>query len=159
MQKKVWKRIANKINEKGYNITDEQCCVKWNLKQKYKNIRDRNNQTGRDRQSWEYFDMIDDFITSKPEVTPVSIASSTHGFRIRQSSSPEEEIEESTNENNSAAANTSNIERNIRKRRKSEPTWIKVLCEQREAHHEENIQMQKKFLTLFEKYLQKNNAQ
>lgn len=29
LQKKIWKRIANKFIEKGYNVTEEQCNAKW----------------------------------------------------------------------------------------------------------------------------------
>ncbi|KYN29665.1 hypothetical protein ALC57_00928 [Trachymyrmex cornetzi] len=106
MQKRVWRIIANKFNERGYNITEEQCNVKWkNLKQKYRSIRDRNNQTGTARECWEYFDMIDDFINIKPEVA--SIASSSHGFRIRQVSPSTDQSEDPIDENNSAAVNTS----------------------------------------------------
>lgn len=161
LQKKVWKRIANKFTERGYNVTEDQCCIKWkNLKRKYLSVRDLNNQTGEATQTWEYFDIIDDFINPKPEVAPVSIASSTHGFRIRQSPSPTEQIGES-DENNSAAVNTScDIRRNIRKRRQNnEPKWVTAFCKQREAHHAENMKIKKKMLTLFEKYLGKDNAQ
>lgn len=77
MQKRVWKEIANSFHEKGYNITDDQCCTKWkNLKQKYRNVRDSNKETGRSATTWEYFDMIDEFLNTRPEVSPLSIASS-----------------------------------------------------------------------------------
>lgn len=141
MQKRIWKSIANKFNERGYNVTEEQCCVKWkNLKRKYICVRDLNNQTDGATQTWEYFKIIDDFINIKPEVAALSIASSTHGFRIRQST-PTEQIEESTDENNSAVVNTSpDIGRPIRKRQQSDKSkWIKALCKQIEAHHEENM--------------------
>lgn len=130
------------------------------MKRKYITVRDLNNQTGA-TQTWEYFDIIDDFINPKPEVAPISIASSTHGFRMRQSTPPIEQIMESADENNSAAINTScDIRCNIRKRRQNdEPKWVKVLCKQREDHHKENIKIKKRFLTLFENYLQKDNAQ
>lgn len=69
MQKTIWKKIAQNFNERGHNITEEQCCVKWkNLKRKYKNIQDFNNQTGNQREVWEYFDMIDEFLNTKPEI-------------------------------------------------------------------------------------------
>lgn len=158
LQKKIWKRIANKFVEKGYNVTEEQCNVKWkNLKRKYKSVRELNNQTGRNRESWEYFDVIDDFINRRPEIAPVSIASNIYGFRIRQPSPPTEQ-NESSNENDSAAINTNfyNARRNIRKRRKSdEPQWVTKLYKQREIHHQRNIKMQKKCLKLFKSYLQK----
>ncbi|XP_032669668.1 uncharacterized protein LOC116843389 [Odontomachus brunneus] len=158
MHKTIWRRIANNFKEKDYNVTEEQCYTKWeNLKRRYKNVRDSNNQTGKNRESWEYFDMIDEFINKQPEIAPVSIASSTHGFRIRQSSP--ELIAESNNENDSAAINTSyNARRNIRKRRKNEPEWVKIY-KQKEVHHKENIKMQKRFLKIFKIYLQKDNVQ
>ncbi|XP_018308770.1 uncharacterized protein [Mycetomoellerius zeteki] len=100
MRKRIWRIIANKFNQRGYNITEEQCDVKWkNLKQKYRSIRDRNNQTGTARECWEYFDIIDDFINIKPEVAPASIASSSHGFRIRQSSPHTDQSEDPNDEN------------------------------------------------------------
>ncbi|XP_024884071.1 uncharacterized protein LOC112462501 [Temnothorax curvispinosus] len=162
MQKKVWKKIANKFIERGYNVTEEQCSVKWkNLKRRYKNVRDLNNQTGGATESWEYYDLIDAFINAKPEIAPVSVASSTHGFRIRQPSPPTQEIGDSTDENSAAAANTSyNTGRNIRKRRRSdEPTWVKTLYEQRKVHHEDNVKIKNEFLELFKKYVQKENVQ
>jgi len=161
LQKNIWKRIANKFIEKNYNITEEQCNTKWkNLKRKYKSVRDLNNQTGKNRESWEYFDVIDDFINTRPEIAPASIASSTHGFRIKESSLLTEQNEESTNENDSAAINANcYVRHNIRKRRKSDkPQWVKILYEQREIHHQRNIKMQKRFLKLFKKYLQKDNT-
>lgn len=101
----VWKDIASNFHERGYNISDEQCLTKWkNLKQKYKHVRNNNNETGRAALTWEYFDMIDEFLNSRPEISPVSIASSTHGFRIRKQSSYTD-FEECNNENNSAIPN------------------------------------------------------
>jgi len=51
------------------------------------------------------------------------------------------------------------VRRNIRKRRKSnKPQWVKILYEQREIHHQRNIKMQKRYLKLFKKYLQKDNT-
>ncbi|EFN81195.1 hypothetical protein EAI_13130, partial [Harpegnathos saltator] len=85
IQKKVWKEIASNFYKKGYKVTDEQCCIKWkNLKQKYKSVLDANNKTGRAKTSWEYFDIIDDFMNTTPEIQPISLASSTHGFRLHK---------------------------------------------------------------------------
>ncbi|KAM0727909.1 hypothetical protein ACS0PU_005378 [Formica fusca] len=97
LQKKVWKRKANKFTERGYNVTEDQCCVKWkNLKRKYITVRDLNNQTGGATQT-------------------------THGFRMRQSTPSIEQIRESADENNSATINTScDIRCNIRKRRQND---------------------------------------
>lgn len=155
MQRTVWRKIADTFHKKGYYITEEQCNVKWrNLKRRYKNVRDLNNRTGRGTEQWEYFDVIEEFIHTRPEIAPLSIISSTHGFRTQ--SSPHFEQIENSDENNSAAINTSgNMKRNIRKRRRNSE-WAQKLYEQKEAHHKENIGMQERFLTLFEQQMQKN---
>lgn len=155
MQKKVWKQIASNMNKTGgYNISDEQCYVKWkNLKRKYKSVRDFNNQTGRAKASWEYFEAIDEFINTKPEIIPLSTASSTHGFRVKQQNLCTTELE-SSDENDSPIPDICHdIRHNIRKRRRTDKnTYLQDLYEQREVHHQENIKMQKKFLVLFDKY-------
>lgn len=72
------------MKKRGYNVTDEQCSVKWkNLKQKYKSVRDANNETSSAKVSWEYFDLIDEFMNTTLEVTP-SLASNTRGFRLHK---------------------------------------------------------------------------
>ncbi|XP_018402041.1 PREDICTED: trihelix transcription factor GTL1-like [Cyphomyrmex costatus] len=146
MQKRVWKDIASNFHEKGYNITDEQCLTKWkNLKQKYKHVRENNNETGRAAQTWEYFNMIDEFLHTRPEILPVSVASSTHGFRIRERS-PCTDYEEYNNENDPAVSNTSyGIIRNVRKRQKRHTTILEQLFKQREEHHKKNVECKRNF--------------
>ncbi|XP_024868154.1 uncharacterized protein LOC112452266 [Temnothorax curvispinosus] len=100
MQKKIWKEIASNFKKRGYNVTDEQCPVKWkNLKQKYRSVRDANNETGSAKVSWEYFDLIDEFMNTTPEVTPVSLASNTRGFRLHKENVCTTENSESNDEN------------------------------------------------------------
>ncbi|XP_077256549.1 uncharacterized protein LOC143894264 [Temnothorax americanus] len=157
MQKKVWKCIASSFHRRGYNITDEQCSTKWkNLKQKYRHVRDMNNETGRARETWEYFDIIDEFLNTRPEVSPLSIASSSQGFRMR---SPLTDNMQCNDENDSAVPNTSyGVTRNVRRREKhTGSTLTEKLYKQREAHHKKNLEMQERFLTLLEKYVQKDN--
>lgn len=60
-----------------------------------------------------------------------------------------------------AVPNTSyGITRNVRKRKASSDrsTLAEVLYKQKEEHHKKNIEMQERFLTLFEKYLRRDNA-
>lgn len=83
--KKIWNEIASNLKKIGYNVTGEQCSVKWkNLKQKYKSVRDANNETGNATVSWDYFDLMDELMKTTPEVTPVSLASNPHGFRLHK---------------------------------------------------------------------------
>lgn len=154
LQKKIWKKIANIFNKKGYLITDEQCSTKWkNLKQKYKAMKDKKKKTGQGKKSWEYYDTIDSFFNISPEIEPSSVASSTHGFRTRQPS-PDIEIN-CDDENNSALCNTSDkLTCNIRRRKNYNANWLEKLYKQRKHYNKQNIKMQERFLTLFEKYIQ-----
>ena len=54
------------------------------MKQKYRTVRDANNKTGSAKVSWEYFDLIDEFMNTTPEITSLSLASNTHGFRLQK---------------------------------------------------------------------------
>lgn len=157
--KKIWTKIANNINEKGYNITFEQCAVKWkNLKRKYHSVKDNNNRTGRGRECWEYFDEIDNFMSNKPEIEPVSIVSSTNGFRTRQPS-PNLHMKEFNDENDYRVPQTSyGVTRckRTRQRKDSNSGWMEKLYKQRQIHHAKNIEMQQRFLQLFEKHIQKD---
>lgn len=152
MQKRVQKEIASNLKKRGYNVTDEQCSVKWkNLKQKYKSVRDANNETGRATTVWDYFDLIDELMKNTPEVTPLSLASNTRGFRVHKENLCTQENSDS-NENEKPVPNTSrDTTRNIRKRRRQENNKSEVyekLYEQKERHHKNNIEMQKRFLAL-----------
>jgi len=76
---------VSNFKKRNYNVTDEQCSVKWkNLKQKYKSVCDANNETGSAKVSWKYFNLIDEFMNTTPEVTPLSLASNTRGFRLHK---------------------------------------------------------------------------
>lgn len=142
MQKKIWKEIASNFKKRSYNVTDEQCSVKWkNLKQKYKSVRDANNETGSAKVSWEYFDLIDEFMNTAPEVTPLSLASNTHGFRLHKENVCIRENSEFNNENTvsnttsiistSSTSSTSSISddtRNIRKRARRQDELASVFA-------------------------------
>lgn len=160
MQKKIWKDISSNFYKKGYDITDDQCSTKWkNLKQKYKQVRDNNNGTGRATDRWVYFDAIDDFLNTRPEVLPLSIASSSRGFKVRERS-PHTDSEECNNENDSSTSNASyDAIRNVNKHKvRTRSTLMVQLYKQREDHHKKNIEMQERFLSLFEKYIDRDTV-
>lgn len=48
----MWKNIATSVNVYGYNITADNCRIKWiTMKNKYKTLRDAKNQTGAAKKS------------------------------------------------------------------------------------------------------------
>lgn len=165
---KVWKEICNAMNEFIPNVTPDQCYSKWkNLKRRYTQIKDNNNRTGAAPQEWIHFDAIDNILKERPEIAPLSLASSTAGFRIckdvtnnsANNSSMNASLMDDINSNNETATVMPEIkERGISRpipTRKSqaqkEPYWCCVLREQRERHHKENLLQKERFLSLLEK--------
>ncbi|XP_011860100.1 PREDICTED: trihelix transcription factor GT-1-like [Vollenhovia emeryi] len=151
MQKKIWKEIASNFKKRGYNVTDEQCFVKWkNLKQKYKSVRDANNETGNAKVSWEYFDLMDEFMNTTPETAKKNVC-------IKESS---ESNDENTVPNTTSTSSTTSYgtTRNIRKRarQENELAYYEQLYKQREEHHKDNIEMQNRFLTLLKDIYKQN---
>ena len=53
---KVWQKIAKEITETGTNVTWEQCETKFRyLKLKYKECLENNRQTGRERKTFQFY--------------------------------------------------------------------------------------------------------
>lgn len=125
-------------------------------------MRDANNETGSAKVSWEYFDLIDEFMNTIPEVTPLSLASNTRGFRLPKENVCIRENNESNDENtvpnttstfvsttSSFSTSSSSSSSKFRKRaKKNDLAYYEQLYEQREKHHRENIEIQNRFLTL-----------
>lgn len=154
----VWRRIASAINNKGYNITAEHCINKWKgLKKRYKSIKNNNNKSGAGRQFWIHYDAIDNILKDHPEIAPLSLASSTKGFRIFNTDSDENEIVEDTSNFNDAEILSHNnketyrISKTSKTRKRNEPYWAAQLRLQRERYHKENFAQKERFLSLMEK--------
>jgi len=111
INKQVWKNIAASINIHGYNLSAENCNIKWNgMKKKYKTLKDAKNKTGAARQRWEYYDIINDMLVKKPDIVPLSTASSSRGFQLNQTAlSTSESINIETNFNNCTEENEENL--------------------------------------------------
>lgn len=153
--KTIWKSVVTAFNDKGYNVSAEHCNNKWkSLKKRYKTIKDNNKQSGAGRRYWNFFDAMDEILKKNPEITPLSLASNTDGFRIYVNTD-EEENEENLDEvylNMNDNGNTHRPTNTRRSRKEHEPYWAKELRQQRERHHKENLQQKERFLSLLEKY-------
>lgn len=58
ISKQVWKNIAASVNIFGYNLSAENCNIKWmGMKKKFKMLKDARNKTGAAKQTWEYYDI------------------------------------------------------------------------------------------------------
>jgi len=155
LNKHIWKTIAASINTHGYNLTADNCYIKWiGMKKKYKLIKDGQKQTGAAKQTWEYFDIINDMLEKNPTIAPLSIASNIRGFTINQnvsSSSDEEHCENQQNELNVTSPNALK-NRQIRKRKSKTSVWMEELIQQREKHHQENYTQRERLLSFLEKH-------
>lgn len=167
LNKQIWRDIAASINIHGYNLSAEHCNIKWNgMKKKYKTLKDAKNKTGAARQRWEYYDIINDMLVKKPDIVPLSLASSSRGFQLNQTAlSTSESTNIETNFNDCTKENEENLHsiqstnfaqnRIVRKRKSKTPVWIEQLIEQRQQHHERNYAQRERFISLLEKYLNK----
>ncbi|KYQ48817.1 hypothetical protein ALC60_12132 [Trachymyrmex zeteki] len=55
-QKTVFEKISRQLAENDYTFSAKQCASKLTaLKRMYKKIKDHNNTSGNDRQTWQYF--------------------------------------------------------------------------------------------------------
>lgn len=58
-------------------MSGDQCDGKWKgLKQQYKKIKDHNSVSGNSNKHWEYFDLMDEILNKRPEITPPATCSS-----------------------------------------------------------------------------------
>lgn len=167
INKQMWKNIAASMNTHGYNLSAENCNMKWTgMKKKYKMLIDANSKTGAAKQTWEYFDIINDMLIKKPEIVPLSIASSSRGFQLNQTAlNTDESINidkrfsnnDEENEENQLHTEATNFaqSRIVRKRKSQTPAWVEQLIAQKERHHKSNYVQRERFLSLLEKYLNK----
>ncbi|KAK5647827.1 hypothetical protein RI129_002719 [Pyrocoelia pectoralis] len=74
----LWTKISKEINKHGYSVTEEMCDRKFrNLKGTFKTIKDTKRKTGRGRQTWEFFDVMDEIFLSDATINPPHLISST----------------------------------------------------------------------------------
>ncbi|KAL6257824.1 hypothetical protein P5V15_011418 [Pogonomyrmex californicus] len=116
LNKQVWKNIAASINSYGYNLTADNCYIKWTgMKKKYKTIKD-NEKSNWYSKTWEYFDIIDDMLEKNPAIAPLSITSTICDFTINKHCNSSDEENEKENELNVESTNILQ-NRDIRRRK------------------------------------------
>ena len=59
----VYDRISREMGEAGYQRTWSQCRDKIKkLKSEYRKVKDNNDETGKRRKAWKFYDKVDDII-------------------------------------------------------------------------------------------------
>lgn len=96
---------------------------------RYKTIKERNNKTGHDRQTWVHFNQMDELLGGDPAVNPISLASSiqTEGEPTTKRPVPP------------------------KKRRQQEPSWMVDYRKELQAKHTERMELEREKLKLEER--------
>ena len=67
----MYEKIAKELGAAGYERTPVQCRDKLKkLKGEYKKVKDNNNETGRKRKNWKFYDAVNDVLGNKPATQP-----------------------------------------------------------------------------------------
>ncbi|XP_066586664.1 uncharacterized protein [Prorops nasuta] len=130
VKRMVWSKISKKYEAKGHKILPKTIEIKWkSLIKTYKNIKQKNNTSGENRRTWEFYTAMNDYMEKKPEITPIATISSITGLKVNQDCSSSY--------------------------RKVEPTIKKRKINDKERRHQDKMDRLDKFNFLFEKMLDK----
>lgn len=92
-----WKKVSGLLANNGLLKTWISCKEKWkSLTRTYKINLTKKNDTGRGPLTWPYFNEMHKILYKKPEISPVSTASSISGYKKRILKDMENESEEAS---------------------------------------------------------------
>lgn len=131
-RRKIWQLIAEDMQARGWALNWEQCDSKWkSLKRTYNSIKDKDGK----KSGWEYFSMIDDMISNRPQFNTISTCSTLNVSGDDFSS-------------NRRFSEKNSFMGAIRRRKKLQ--MKKVMLDPTERHHREKMDNQRRFLNLLE---------
>ncbi|KAB0790232.1 hypothetical protein PPYR_15435 [Photinus pyralis] len=149
LKRHIWKKIATNINnEESSSYTWDQIQNKWkSLLRTYKNVKDHNNETGRGRKNWQYFDLMDELLKGNPTVQPPVVINNGE-ITVCSGSQPSMSAEDSPRNTRSNTPESSN-----RKRKSScdMSDLLNSILKQNKQQHEEEMVEKRRFNTLLEK--------
>ncbi|KAI4455704.1 myb/sant-like dna-binding domain [Holotrichia oblita] len=105
----VWQTIANKLCDAGFQFSWTQCENKFkNLKRRYQKKVDnmKSTSTGAETIKFDYFNRFDEIFGEKPNIRPLSIASSSRVIHIEVS---KDVLSENDQENEAANVNEDEV--------------------------------------------------
>ncbi|KAF5294888.1 hypothetical protein FQR65_LT10686 [Abscondita terminalis] len=152
VKKHIWKRITDEINEFGYAYTWDQIQNKWkSLIRTYKNVRDNNNESGRNRKTWQFFNELDELFAKNPTIEPPVFMHNGNVIVPKATSSTARD--EGLNDDRSTSS--SPVACKKRKRNNSEINdLLQLAIEQNQKHHEEELNEKRRFNNLLERIVQ-----
>lgn len=84
IKKILWTKIANEMSRTfKLKFTMQQVDTKFKgLKNMYKKVKKHNDQSGNSKKEWEFYDLMDGIMFSKPEICARATCSSISGLTI-----------------------------------------------------------------------------
>ncbi|XP_018360094.1 PREDICTED: trihelix transcription factor GTL1-like [Trachymyrmex cornetzi] len=156
IKKHIWMKISKILTtDLGTSITWQQCDTKWKgLLKIYKDIKEHNSSSGRNRKRWEYFEVMNEMLHNKPEITPVATCSNTKGLMVNEESS-------GTGKSTEDEENITDDKYSCDNKRKSSSTCATDFFKKKrssignavERRHQEKMQRQDDFLKCFNEYV------
>jgi len=153
VKKYVWQKISQILKNKlGISFTWQQCDTKWKgLLKIYKDVKEHNTTSGKNRKRWEYFEIMNKILHNKPEITPVATCSSSKGLITHKSNKTDESTSEATNTDEEHSfddqiKNTSSHTSSFSRKRSAAANAV-------ERRHQDKMRRQDDFLNYFSEYL------
>ncbi|XP_043463302.1 uncharacterized protein LOC122503229 [Leptopilina heterotoma] len=145
---RAFNSIAKRFKEElNMNLTAQQLESKLKgLQNTYKNQLLMKKQTGGGRNDWQHFEVMNEFMYKKPQITPVSTTSNLNGFKPKESS-------QSDSDSSIEGKQKSKKTKGKRRKRQSSPTFQQKMVNLIGGHHEKQEKSLEKFNNTFERYV------
>ncbi|CAG9834864.1 unnamed protein product [Diabrotica balteata] len=149
IKKHIWAKIASSLNKQmNVGVTWQQCDTKWkSLKKTYKDIKDYNATSGKNRRKWEFYNEMNNILFNKPEICAPATCSSNAGLVINEDKENQKSPPSSKEKREStpSTSGSETFESSFSKKRKLADNAV-------ERRHKEKIQRQDRFLNCFEDF-------
>ena len=162
----VFQKIASLLSEAGYERTYQQC--RENIKKlraEYRKVKDSRRKTGEDRKEWEFFDVLDDIIGTKPSTQPpvvIDTLASTANVDVTPDVSPESPVatEAETGDKSTPTSATPTESSKSRKRKRSKVDDVmdgvaRQLLQSVEKSDQRMIELEEKRMKLEERQMER----
>ncbi|XP_065559397.1 uncharacterized protein LOC136026605 isoform X2 [Artemia franciscana] len=164
MDHKFWKHISENLAENGFPISAVQCKSKYeNLKKQFKLQKLKAERSGEGQVKWEYFELMNNFMGSKPEIEPVATASSSGLFTSKSTKRLSSESENADSQDENRSPTVEKRQRNLGPKDKI-PVASAILklnedankrSEERLKRVDQALEQKNKALDIFQKMLDK----
>ncbi|KYM93648.1 hypothetical protein ALC62_15750, partial [Cyphomyrmex costatus] len=153
VKKYVWQKISEILKDKlSISFTWQQCDTKWKgLLKIYKDVKEHNITSGKNRKRWEYYEIMNKILHNKPEITPVATCSSSKGLVTHKLSNTDRSTSETTNTDEECFSDD---------KIKDTSPYISSFSRKRSAvtnalerRHQDKMRRQDEFLNYFSDYL------